>query len=257
MLGRDPFYHAIIRKHVALFGTLFNGITIQRTGPANRVDTIHVPIEYSPRDKTIGRFIADPDFMRNHAIHLPRMSFEMIAMAYDASRAQNRIATARIPGGSQNRYTPAPYDLTFELNIYSKLVEDSTKIVEQILPYFRPDWKVSARLIEGSAEVTDIPIVLNSITHTDTYEGDFITRRAIIWTLTFTVKAVFFGPLLDQPLITLTDVSFMDDGGGRLVDVRVVPGQTASGQATTDPAATVARDLVNPDMPYGHIVTRE
>lgn len=256
MLGRAPFYHAIIRKHVAIFGTLFNDITIQRAGPAGRIDTINVPLEYSPRDKTVARFLADPELKRAYSILLPRMSFEMTGMSYAADRALNRLATARVPGAAQTQYTPAPYDLTFELNIYALHVEDGTMIVEQILPYFRPDWKISARLVEGSDEVTDIPIVLNSVSHTDSYEGDFMTRRAVIWTLTFTVKAVFFGPTLDTPLITLATTNFLDrDTDAAIATVTVVPGQTAAGAATTDPLTTVPRNSVNPQLPYGHIVT--
>ena len=256
MLGRAPFYHAIIRKHVALFGTLFNDITITRPGPAGRTDTINVPLEYAPRDKTVARYLADPEFARNYSVLLPRMSFEMTGMTYDAARAQNRLVTARVPGTSQLQYTPAPYDLTFELNIYAKHVEDGTKIVEQILPYFRPDWKVSARLVDGSDEVTDIPIVLTSVSHTDSYEGDFMQRRAVVWTLQFVVKAMFFGPVIERPLITLATTNFLDlDTQETIATVSTVPGQTAAGAATTDPLQTVPRNDVDPLLPYGHIVT--
>jgi len=257
MLGHQPFYHSIIRKHVALFGTLFNDITIRRSGPAGRIDTINVPIEYAPRDKTVARFIADPEFRRNHSILLPRMSFEMTSMAYDPSRSLNRMAVSGAPGSRDARYTPAPYDLNFELNIYVRLIEDGTKIVEQILPYFRPDWKVSARLVEGSDEVTDIPIVLTSVNHADTYEGDFMQRRAVIWTLGFVVKAVFFGPAISQGPITLSKTSFfVDDAADASIAATATPGQTAAGLPTSDPIASVPRGQVNPELPYGFIVDR-
>lgn len=257
MLGRDPFYHAIIRKHVAVFGTVFNDIAVVRKGDGGRQDLIKVPLEYAPRDKTVARYLADPDFGRKYSIMLPRMSFEMTGMTYDPSRSINRLANARLPESTLSSYSFAPYNLAFELNIYARHVEDGTQVVEQILPYFRPQWTVTADLLDQVNLLIDIPIILNSVSHTDSYEGDFVSRRAIIWTLNFTVQALFPGPIVDRPIIRTADINFFDSDVEDVLfaSIETTPGQTADGQATSNTALTLPPSNVDPTKPYVPITT--
>ena len=83
-------------------------------------------------------------------------------------------------------YMPVPYNIGFQLNIMTKLQDDALQIVEQILPNFQPSFNLTVDLVDSIGEKRDIPIVLDSVSFTDDYEGDFSTRRNLIYTLNFT-----------------------------------------------------------------------
>ena len=195
MFGHQ-FYHSTLRKYVIIFGTLFNEITLTRTdNNGNRVQDIKVPLAYGPRDKTIARLEQDPDLDREAAIVLPRMSFEMIGLSYATERKLNTVRRNVAVHDVNNKdnyrtmYNPVPYDINFELNIFSRYTEDSTKIIEQIMPFFTPEFTITATLIPDMNWTVDIPVVLEAVTISDTYEADYQQRRALIHTLTFTMKA--------------------------------------------------------------------
>lgn len=204
MFGKT-FQHDSIRKYVAMFGTLFNDIYINQSekSTGDKVATVKVPLSYAEKDKMLARVMGDPSLDRKVAIILPRMSFELVDMQYDGSRKFSKIGvTGRNSSSGAHAYNPTPYNFNFRLNVFVKNSEDGTKIVEQILPYFTPDWTVTANLVPGLDSKVDVPIVLNSVSKEDTYEGDYKTRRAIIWTLDFTVKGYIFGPVVDRNRIT-------------------------------------------------------
>ena len=197
----EYFYHEILRKTVIAFGTLFNGMTIKHTDSSDDVvSEIKVPLAYGPMQKFLARLEQSPDLNKPVQISLPRMSFEFIGLNYDPSRkvtTTQTFITANTANKSQEKkvYMPVPYNMQFELNILTKLNDDMLQIVEQILPYFQPSFNLSVNLISEIGEKRDIPIVLDSITMNDDYEGDFTTRRALIYTLRFTAKTYLFGPV--------------------------------------------------------------
>ena len=204
----NHFYNETTRRYVAVFGTMFNDIVISRKTGNTTVQQMKVPINYAPMQKILARL--DQDLQLNApAITLPRMSFEMTGMTYAPDRKLTSITklvkASAADGSMTSMFAPAPYDIEFQLNIMTKYNEDGTKIIEQILPYFKPDCTVSVKLIDELGTYFDIPIVLNSVSQEDTYEGDFESRRALIWTLNFTMKGYFFGPVSTKKQISFVD----------------------------------------------------
>ncbi len=200
MLGQY-YYHEILRKTIIAFGTIFNDIHIRhRDGAGKENSDIRVPLAYGPMQKFLARLEQQPDLNRAVQITLPRMSFETTNIAYDATRKGGITQTFKASDGSKLRkvFMPVPYNIGFELNILVKLNDDALQIVEQILPYFQPSFNVTIDLIDVIGEKRDVPIVLDNISFQDDYEGDFATRRALIYTLNFTAKTYLFGPVSDS-----------------------------------------------------------
>ena len=212
MLG-TYFYHEILRKTVIGFGTLFNDINIRhRDGSGTSFSNLKVPLAYGPIQKFLARIQQQPDLNREIALTLPRLSFEMTGLQYDPSRKTGVTQTflASQSGNVKKVYMPVPYNVTFELNIISKLNDDSLQIIEQILPYFQPSLNITINLISAIGEKKDVPIVMESITQNDQYEGGFDSRRLIIHTLRFTAKTYLFGPVAESTdgLIKRVDVDY-------------------------------------------------
>jgi hypothetical protein len=201
MLG-TYFYHEIIRKTIIGFGTLFNNIFIRHLDKSgNVIDETKVALSYGPSQKFLTKIQQQAELSKSVAITLPRMSFEMIGLQYDSSRKTSVTQTFKAcddKGNIKKVYMPVPYNITFELSIYSKLNDDALQIVEQILPFFQPSFNLTIDLLDSIGEKKDIPIVMDSIDMQDDYEGDFNTRRALIYTLRFTAKTYVFGPIADS-----------------------------------------------------------
>ena len=200
MLGQY-YYHEILRKTIIAFGTIFNDIHIRhRDGAGKENSDIRVPLGYGPMQKFLARLEQQPDLNRAVQITLPRMSFETTNIAYDATRKGGITQTFKASDGSKLRkvFMPVPYNIGFELNVLVKLNDDALQIVEQILPYFQPSFNVTIDLVDVIGEKRDVPIVLDNISFQDDYEGDFATRRALIYTLNFTAKPYLFGPVSDS-----------------------------------------------------------
>ena len=249
----STFGHGTLRKYVIYFGTLFNNIWLKRYDNAGALQqTMKVPLNYGPREKFLARLDGNPDLERSIAIQLPRMTFEMTGLYYDPSRKLNAInrTTAPVPGQigqSRWQYQPVPYNIDFTLSIMVKNIEDGTYIIEQILPYFNPVWTATLNLNTDLNQKHDIPITLDNITSEDTYEGDFVNRRAVIWTLSFTMKGYFFGPTnqANGLIIRDIDVNLRTPGEGitienanstntnYILNVGIKPGQTANGEPIT------------------------
>ena len=232
MLGTH-FYHEIIRKTIIGFGTLFNNVELQRTDSAgNVVQTTKVPLNYGPREKFLARIEAEPDLdgRAETQITLPRMSFEMKGIQYDSSRKLGPVQLCRERKDGDTKqtystYSPVPYNIEFELNILSKNNEDSVQILEQILPYFQPVFNITINLISKMSEKKDIPIVLNSVGIQDDYESDFMTRRTLIHTLSFTAKTYLYGPVTTADVIRKVnvDISAAMETGSRYVRYSATP----------------------------------
>ena len=199
MLGKY-FYHQIIRKTIVSFGTVFNQIHIHHYDDSgNKTSDMRVPLAYGPRQKFLARLEQQPELNKPIQITLPRMSFEMNSLQYDASRKTGVTQAFKASDGSNIKkvFMPVPYNIGIELNILCKLNDDALQIVEQILPFFQPAFTITVDLVSSIGEKRDIPIVLESINFQDDYEGDFSTRRALIYTLQFTAKTYLFGPIAD------------------------------------------------------------
>ena len=212
MLG-TYFYHEILRKTVIGFGTLFNNIHIRhKTDGGGNFSVMKVPLAYGPMQKFLARIQQQPDLDRETAISLPRISFEMGGIQYDPSRKTGLAQTFLTKSGTNAKkvYMPVPYNVGFELSIMSKLSDDALQILEQIIPYFQPSFNITVNLVESIGEKKDIPIVLESVNYSDSYEGGFDSRRILIYTLAFTAKTYLFGPVADSPegLIKKVDVDY-------------------------------------------------
>jgi hypothetical protein len=202
MLG-TYYYHEIIRKTIIAFGTLFNQIHIKhKDDGGNTYSEMRVPLAYGPTQKFLARLEQQATLNKPVQITLPRMSFEMTSIQYDASRKSGITQTFKAVDANNNMkkvFMPVPYNIGFELSILCKLNDDALQIVEQILPYFQPAFNITVDLVESIGEKRDIPVVLNSVAFQDDYEGDFSTRRALIYTLQFTAKTYLFGPVVENP----------------------------------------------------------
>jgi len=201
MLG-TYYYHEIIRKTIISFGTIFNQIYIKhKNSENNEISEMRVPLAYGPTQKFLARIEQQANLNKPVQITLPRMSFEMTSIEYDPTRKAGITQTFKAVSGGQTKkvFMPVPYNIGFELSILCKLNDDALQIVEQILPYFQPSFNLTIDLIASIGEKRDVPVVLNSISFQDDYEGDFSTRRALIYTLRFTAKTYLFGPVADNP----------------------------------------------------------
>jgi len=197
----EYFYNEILRKTVIGFGTLFNNIQIKHLDSDNKaVSVMKVPLAYGPVQKFLARIEQAPDLKNAQTLTLPRLSFEFTGLSYDPSRKVTQTQTFLSSPTSDKAkakkvYMPVPYNMTFELNMIAKLNDDALQIVEQILPYFQPSYNLTINMLSTIGEKRDVPIVLDSVTFTDDYEGDFSERRALIYTMTFTAKTYLFGPV--------------------------------------------------------------
>lgn len=206
MLVGKTFYHGIIRKSIVAFGSLFSNIQIERQlkdGTETVEQTVKVPVAYAPKEKWLVRLEQDPTLENQVYTTLPRISFEITGISYDPARKLNRMtqiacyttASGSTPDSYKRMYAPVPYNIDISLYVLTKTQEDAMQIVEQILPYFTPEFTLSIRAVPELNVVTDVPIILNSVSAQDDYDGDFQTRRFVTYTLTFQMKVNLFGPV--------------------------------------------------------------
>lgn len=257
MFGQT-FYFALHKKYITVFGTLFNDMTIVRKGDSNTTQTIKVPLTYASQDKMMARVFSDPDLNRKVAAVTPAMSFDMEYPTYDASRklqsTAKRCFTAT-DGSVSHQFVGVPYNLTFNLYIYSREEEDGLQILEQILPFFTPALTVNVTLIPEMNYSVDIPIILNSVSVNNESYGSALDRRKIVWTLNFTMKGEFLGPIdNNSKIIRMAIVNFDSFSNSVYETVTVTPGLTANGEPTSNSQNTIPRQDINPTDNYGYIV---
>ena len=229
MFGRR-FYHESLRKVVVAFGTIFNNIIIHRTDADGSVlQRLKVPLSYSPKEKFLVRLEQQPNLdQREMAISLPRMGFEISGLSYDSSRKLQRVGkfknvSTSDAGKQYFQYNPVPYNLSFNLYSFTATAEDGLCIIEQILPFFQPDYTVTINAIPEMGIKRDVPITLNSVNYEDTYDGAFTTRRAVNYTLGFTAKTYLYGPLHSSKVIKETQADmFVDTASGATREQRIV-----------------------------------
>jgi len=241
------FYHKQIRNTVIAFGTIFNNINIKRLDSSgNPLQNIRVPLSYSPKEKFIARLEQNTDLTGDDssvAITLPRMAFDITGYAYDASRKLNKnqkinkVTTNSDTTKLNTQYMPVPYDVKFELSVFTATSDDGLQIIEQILPYFQPDYTVT--MIENSTMDTkrDIPFILESVNYDDSYTGALTSLRRITYTLSFTAKIYLYGPISTSAVIKKVSADLYTDTAdkspSRSERVTVTPNPTSADKDDT------------------------
>ena len=206
MLGQQ-FYHETMRKVVVAFGSIFNNIhLVRKNNDGTKIQTMKVPLAYGPREKFLVRLREDADLTKQVAVTLPRIGFEIQGLSYDPARKLNRVQQfKKVKTGNtkqlDTQYMPVPYNVDFELYVMAKQSDDALQIVEQILPYFQPDYTVTINDNTDMGIKRDVPLILNSVGYEDNYEGEFQQRRAIIYTMSFTAKFYLYGPVSSTKVI--------------------------------------------------------
>ena len=240
----NKFYWGTIRKSIVAFGNLFNKIHIDRLdSDGNITQTLRVPLAYAPKQKFLARIAAQPQsFEQSFETYMPRLSFEMNSIQYDPARRVSIVQQNRSLNGSSttslnSQYAPTPYNIAMTLYVYAKNQDDGLQVIEQIIPYFNPDYNLTLNAIPGMGIKNDLPIILDNITYEDEYEGNFSSRRAIIWTLNFTMKLNFYGPVNNQGIIRTTNVKTFSDPA--------LSKQQSSYTATVDPNTAVPGDTID------------
>jgi len=264
MFGHDAFYFNTIKNLVVYFGTIFNEVEILRQDSNNNTDYVmKVPMEYSPKEKVLARYDADPEINREAAIILPRMSFNLNGMTMAPNRKRVDYSRVIIKDTTDKnkflrQYQEVPYDFSFTLWIYSKTVEDGNKILEQILPFFTPSFTSTVNIIPDMGIERDIPINLNGVTYEDRYDGPLADRRTIIWTLDFTLMGSMFGPIVRKPIIKFSNTYFYVGNTSDSVDavetIAVQPGLDANGDPTSNISITIPAANIDVDDDWGYIV---
>ena len=216
MLGQQ-FYHETIRKIIVSFGTIFNNVQIVRKNSSGNItQSMKVPLAYGPKQKFLTRIREDASIIETAAITLPRIPVEIQTLSYDTTRKLNRVTKIRktsAKGSSklETQYMPVPYNVDLQLFVMAKSGDDALQIIEQILPFFQPEYTITVNDNLDMKQKRDIPIVLTGIDYEDNYEGDFTTRRAIIYTLSFTAKFYLYGPVTSQSVIKSVQVDQFTD----------------------------------------------
>ena len=231
MLNGQTYYHGAIRKTIIAFGRLFSDIKIARQdNEGNVAQVVAVPLAYAPKEKWLVRIDSDPNLNNHTYVSLPRLSFEITGYHYDASRKTNKMnqivckdMTDSTNPTARAVFSPAPYNVDINLYILTKTHEDAMQILEQILPVFNPDYTLSINAVPEVNIVQDMPVILNSVTAEDTYDGDFETRRFVVHTLSFTIKTNIYGPVTDQGVI-LTSMANVSIPGQKYTAQGTVPG---------------------------------
>ena len=255
------FYNESMRRMTIGFGQIFNNIQIKRKDDTGKViQTIRVPLAYGPKEKFLVRLDQQSSLSnREFAITLPRMGFEISSIAYDPTRKLTRVQRfKRVKANKDGKvldfnYTPVPYNISYNLYSFTASAEAGLQIIEQILPFFQPDFTVTINAIPTLDIKRDIPIILNSVNYEDTYNGDFTTRRAVIYTLNFTAKTYLFGPSTSQKVIKTVQTDQYSDtdtvNKARESRIIVVPDPT-SADADDDFGFTTTIDFFEDGKKY-------
>jgi len=229
----DHFYHATMRKSVAVFGTLFNNLkVIRKAADGSVLNQIRVPLAYGPKQKFLARLDQETGFDAPMAIKLPRMAFEITSLTLDPTQKlpkRTKIVETHASDVTKKKTIKqfTSYDIGMSLYIMSKNQDDGLQIVEQILPYFSPEYNVTITPVDGFNHKQDVAIILGGVQIDDQYEGEFTERRVLIYQLDFTMKMKFYGPTGDQGIIREINIDFNEDSGGANIlenlDITITP----------------------------------
>jgi hypothetical protein len=241
MLNGNVFYHGVIRKTIVSFGRLFSDIYIDRkqgdSVTGTTVQRLQIPLAYAPKEKWLVRIDSDPNLDNSTYVSLPRMSFEILSYNYDSSRKLNRMQKITCGDGTTSKsfmYTPVPYNIEIALYIITKTQEDGLQILEQILPTFTPEYNLAVKVVPEMNVIQDVPVILNSVSVTDEYDGDFQTRRFVTHTLSFTLKTNMFGAVSSQGVINEVNANIGFDEDTTPSRIYVAQGDTSTGTLTSE-----------------------
>jgi len=270
MFGHD-YYHGVIRKYIIMFGNMFNDIDVTRFDNAgNAEQIIRVPIAYGPKEKYLSRIRQIPQDDRDIAIQLPRLAFEMLNVSPVTNRGVNKLnrnvscASPDATNSFATQFAPVPVDIEMALYGMFTFNEDAVQVTEQILPFFRPEFTHSVKLVDAMEQYYDVPTTFTGMSIEDTYEADFQSRRAIIYTYNFNIKGYIFGPTTNKGIIKRANIHLViptanttqgdvvtDPTEGPNVAIRVQPGLFANGSPTTNSASSVSITEIDGDDNYG------
>ena len=255
MLGNAQFYNRTIRKVVVAFGTLFNDITLQRytLDGATKKEVFRVPLSYGSKEKYLTRITSDPNLTKSVATVVPRISFELTGMSYDTSRKQVSTLqnfSANTATGIRTQYSPIPYNFDFSMSIYVRNTEDGTQILEQILPFFTPDFNVTVDFVPSMDQKYDMPVLLNSVSNEVDYEGDMLSTRLIIWNLEFTAKSYIWPPVKSGKIIRQANTSIFIDTQSRTSQKVFVDKANGSGYFADEETIFVTSRDITGDVSY-------
>lgn len=247
MLGNPHFYHRTIRKVVVGFGTLFNDIHIIRYNKdlSREIERFRVPLSYGSKEKYFTRLTSDPNLTKSIATLVPRISFELTGMSYDSSRKQistTRNYSANTSTSVNAQYVPVPYNFEFDMAIYVRNTEDGSQILEQILPFFTPDFTVTIDFVPSIGLKYDMPVILNSVTPSTEYEGDLMNTRMLLWDLSFTAKGYIYPPTSRSSIITVAQANTFTDTANTSTNAN-----TKIGNIVTTPSPNTA----SPEQAFG------
>ena len=274
MLSNPPFYRQSFRRCAAAFMSLFTDIYVQKfDGNGNVQETIKIPIAYGPRQKWLGRLDGNPDLNRPVGISLPRMGAEIIGMNYAPDRKlnsttkmvapyslSNNVVTANTAHGDPSNasfvFVPIPMDIQWRLDIMTNTTDDNSQILEQILPFFTPEWVNRVRLVDELGIEFNMPVVFNNASLYDSYkDGDNSSRRVMIWSLMFTMKAYFIGPPHTRKIIKISKAdTYIGNNTSWLTEANTSPGMLANGAPTTNSAASINPLQINFDDDWDYCV---
>ena len=246
------FYHKKVRTCVAIFGKLFNNLYVVRPN-----SQVKVPLSYAPKQKFLERIRDNPDLDNSQvAIKLPRMSFEITSFAYDPTRQLTKISNFNTIGTAntnrQKFYSPVPYTINFQLNIYAKTQDDALQIVEQILPTFNPQYTLTIKPFgtEYPAFKEDVPIVIQGLSFADDFEGALEQRRTIVYTLDFEMKVCFYSSINNSEIIRTAKTTLFDMDGGASGDSDI-----ALERIDTNPNPLSTIGLADSDFGFTNTIT--
>ena len=248
MLKHAHFYNRTIRKMIVAFGTLFNDVVLVRynkTG-TEEFERTRVPLSYGSKEKYITRLSSDPTLTKSINVYVPRIAFDLVGINYDSTRKMNTLGknfAVTQSNAINSQYSPIPYNFEFDMSIFVRNQEDGTQILEQILPFFTPDFTVTADLIPSLGRKYDIPVTLDSVTPQIEYEGDFSTTRLVIWNLTFTMKGWIFPPVNfgTEKLIGRANTNIYVDNRNNVIQKVYVDMNSGNGVYTTGETIRVQR----------------
>lgn len=214
----EYFYNQTLRKLTLAFGGLFDEIYVSKDTSDGKIERTRVPLTYSGKEKFIRRINEASSISSNVKIEtlLPKMAFEMTNLQYDPTRKVNKInkkfKSSLVDGETytQRAYAEVPYNVQFSLYCFTRTVDDNLQIMEQILPYFSPEFIVTLKMNELDTNV-DVPIVLNATNMTEQYEGDMTTRRSVVSSFSFTAKAHIFSKVSGFGIIKEIDINLLED----------------------------------------------
>lgn len=215
------FYNESLRKLVVAFGSLFNDIYVARyNSDSSENSRIKVPLIYSSKEKFLQRLeqqsgISDETKLE---VTLPRMGFDIASIDYDPTRHLNKLNKRylRVAGSNEvESFQEVPYNVAFTLFAYTRNMDDNLQIVEQIVPYFSPEFIVTLNMNQIETKL-DVPIVLGQVAMQETYDGNFMDRRIIASTFNFVCKTRLYSKIEGSTLVvnsssTLNEIVGSDD----------------------------------------------